>query len=87
MTQTTTVRSLGGNQYNVDIDGDVRIIDLDGVTAVSDDDYKKLEEAGLADDNMLAPMHGEDDAHYVEAMNHVINYSGFDVDAYILENK
>lgn len=83
------VHPLGGNQYGVEYDQDGRhidkVVDLDGLTPVSDEDFEKLEAAGLCDDDFIAPMHADDDLAWEFACEEAVNYSGFDVDAYIEE--
>lgn len=82
-----TTTSLGGNQYSVTIGDETRNIDLDGLTVVSDEDYRRLDDAWLDNDTFIAPMHSDGDMFREEAAHTAANYSGFDVDAYIYENK
>jgi len=80
------VINLGGNQYEVTIGDETRIIDMDGITAVSNEDYDRLEEEGLAD-NFYAPIHSTGDEFWGLALQEMLNYSEFDVEEYIKENK
>jgi len=87
MDTTTTVRSLGGNQYEVTIGEETRTIDLDGYTVISDTDWNRIDDAGLDDDTFISPHHDDGDEFWAAAANEAANYSGFDVDAFIEENK
>lgn len=92
------VTKLGGNQYKVVINLPVtEAVDLDGYTVIKNDDYEKLDEAGLLEGdiadrmNFISPASAEgvdpDDKHFIAAVEYAANYSGFDVDQYISENK
>jgi hypothetical protein len=94
------VESTGGNQYAVTMTGpkgeeEIRSVDMDGIDIVSDEDYQKLVNAGLDADYMFTvDQYSEDlgDEEYQNIANQatanfVLNYSGFDVDDFIKNNK
>jgi hypothetical protein len=92
---TANVEKLGGNQYRVQLsNGKEYDVSVDGSTIVSEKDWNKLDEAGLADETFYYPDEvwgcHEDEcqevAEYV-AMEFELNYSGFNVDEYIKDNK
>lgn len=89
--ETAQVVSKGGNQYLVTIGEDTKNVDLDGMTVMSDEDYNKVEEAGLIqEDTMISPQHwnlAEEDYFFKAALEYAANYSGFQADEYIAENK
>jgi hypothetical protein len=79
---TYEVESLGANQYRVG--GEV--VDLEGFTVMSDEDYARLEELGLDTDDMICPNMwdiGGEDYRFKAALEFAANYSGFDVEQYI----
>lgn len=80
----------GGNQYLVKLGEDSQIVDLDGYTIMSDEDYEKLEALDLIHDTMWCPsmwdVTGDNDYFFRAALDHAANYSGFDVEQYISEN-
>lgn len=83
------VRSLGGNQHRVTCREceEVRDIDLDGLDYVSNEDYDRMEEAGLDMELYLSPQHDVDgDVFWLAAMEEQINYSGIDVEQLIREH-
>ena len=84
------VSSRGGNQYEVTIGDEIRVIDLDGYTIITDDDRALMEAAGLDVDNMdhgtmVSPDMGIDDGDefFAAAVDHCANYSGFNARARI----
>jgi hypothetical protein len=94
-TLESVVNSLGGNQYRVTIKWasgeETQNVDLDGYDVISDDDYEAVESAGLLDDYMISPSHwddcGETDFYFKAALEYAANYSGFNAEEYISENK
>jgi hypothetical protein len=86
---TPIVEGKGGNQYQVTIKGKMEMVDLDGLTIVSNEDYDKLEEElGEASlETFISPQHYAGDIYWLAAVTEVLRYSGFDVDSYISENK
>lgn len=83
------VEKMGGNQYCVSCEecNKTETIDLDGLTIVSDSNYEKIEDAGIDITTFIAPMHADGDPYWEAAANHALNYSGFDVEEYLNENK
>ena len=81
---TKKIEGLGGNQYT--IEGSKEVYDFDGFTVISNEDYAKLEKTGLVSDGFIAPMHSDGEKDWEDIANYIVNYSGFDVDEYILEN-
>jgi hypothetical protein len=94
------VESKGGNQYAVTITSPtgteiMRSVDMDGIDIIGDEDYKKLVNAGLDADYMLTVDQYSEDLGNEEYQNianqataeFVLNYSGFDVDDFIKNNK
>jgi len=77
------VTSKGGNQYEVNGE----LVDMDGYTVVSDEDYAKIEKAGLDGGEFIAPMHSDGDRNWKLVAEYCVNYSGLDVDEWIKENK
>lgn len=89
MKKNIDITPLGGNKYLAkwgDKDEQSELIDMDGVTIVSDDDLEKLEKAGLDNDTFLSPKNGCGDEIWEAVAQYVVNYSGLDVDEYIEEN-
>jgi hypothetical protein len=92
---TATIEKLGGNQYRVQLSNSKKYdVSVDGSTIVSEKDWNKLDKAGLGDGTFYYPdeVWGCHDDEYQEvaeyvAMEFELNYSGFDVDEYIKENK
>ena len=82
-----SIESKGGNQYKVTFKAESKIIDLDGYTMMSDDDYNMIQEAGLIQDEMMSPQFHEGDLFWLAAAKNAANYSGFDVEEYIAENQ
>jgi hypothetical protein len=91
MTNRITIQPKGGNQYLVTINNHSKIVDMDGFTIITNSNRDKLELAGLLADDMISPSMGlevdRDDAHGFEALNYAANYTGFDADKYIAENR
>ena len=93
------VKSQGSNQYLVSIGNVSHVIDLDGYTFCTDDDWSKLESAGCDPTNMyggtlVSPQVAEEMAStdddgdwWLAAVNEAVNYSGFDVDEAIKTEK
>jgi hypothetical protein len=81
------VQRLGGNQYRVTSGDEMRTIDLDGFTVMSDDDYNKLYSLNLVAEDMTSPQHSEGDEMWEAAVTIVANYSGFNADMYIAEHR
>lgn len=88
MQENIKIEGKGGNQYEVTLLQRTEMVDLDGITVVSDEDYTRLQEAGLDDDTIICPAHAEavGDEFFCAAVYHALNYSGFDVDEYILNH-
>jgi hypothetical protein len=89
METTYTVHPRGGNQYEVisEDTGETTVIDLDGMTVMSDEDYDRLEDLGLLRDDMFSYQHSEGDRAWAAAVEYAVNYSGWDIDAYIAEQE
>lgn len=85
--KNTQVVSLGGNQYDVIIDGVTETVYLDGLTVVSNEDYDLIEAAGLDYDSLIAPKHIDDDKFWEAAVEYASNASEFDVEKFISENR
>jgi hypothetical protein len=84
--KNSTVNSLGGNQYGVTIEGKTTTVDLDGFTIMSDEEYKKLDEAEMIEDSMMCPEISEysgEDPFFRAAVEYAANYSGFIAEEYI----
>jgi len=85
------VSKLGGNQYRVEIGKKTEVVDLDGYTIMSNDDYEEIEKAGLVQDTMWCPsiwnVTGDNDKFFKAALEHAANYSGFIASKYIEENQ
>lgn len=83
----STIDKLGGHQYKVTIGEETEIVDLDGYTIMSDEDYKMIEDAGLLDINMVSPstynFSGTATKCELEAIAYAANYTGFDAKRYI----
>jgi hypothetical protein len=79
----------GGNQYLVTIGNRAELVDLDGYTIIRDEDFDKLEKAGLLEDTMWCPKLAQEleksDKFFCAAIDHCANYSGFNVDDYIAD--
>ena len=84
------VTSMGGNKYHVTIGKAEEVIDLDGFTVMSNEDYAEVERAGLTTDDMICPSQWdlkEDGYFFKEALDTAANYSGFSAEEYIEEMK
>jgi len=82
----TTVTSIGGNEYEVTIGDVTQVVDLDGFTPISDDDYTAIDTVvDDMDDSFIAPMHSDGDKFFLAALEYVISYTQFDVDEYLEE--
>ncbi|GEM_PF-6695288 len=92
-TKDLQVRKQGGNQYLVTCLSchTAKVIDLDGFTIMSDKDRAELASARCEMDDSMSPDialdSDGDDLHFLAAVKHAANYSGFDAKKYILENK
>jgi len=82
-----TVTPVGGNNYRVTCGNRSETVDLDGFDVVTNEDFLRIEEAGLDNDVIIAPMHSGGDDFWVAAAEYACNYSGFDVDEYIRDNQ
>ena len=87
----STITSLGGNQYKVTIKNKTKVIDMDGITIISDENMDKLENAGLSTDGFFTPDMWADNSEHPEhdlvIAQHILNYSGFDVDEWLKNNQ
>ena len=81
------IESKGGNQYLVTIGEESRMVDLDGFTIMSNEDYSAIEQAGLLQDDMECPATAKNnklwDNFELAALEYAANYSGFDAEEYI----
>lgn len=88
--KTYNATHIGGNQYTVQCsDGEIRRIDLDGITIISEEDRKKLDDADSDDFGLITIAEGmsaDADPFWEAAANEALNYSGFDVDFHIALN-
>lgn len=85
--KNATIQSLIGNKHKVTIEWVTKIIDLDGMTVISNEDYELLADAWLdRDDRLIAPMHSDWDEHREAAAEQVSHYNWFDIKKYIAEN-
>jgi len=78
---------LGGGSYRVTHGNRTETVDLDGLDVVTNEDFMKIEKAGLDNDTIIAPMHSAGDDFWEAAAEYACNYSGFDVDEYIQDNQ
>jgi hypothetical protein len=85
------VISKGGSKYEVTIGDDTQLINLEGTTVMSDEDFEKIEQAGLLLDEMECPKAARFSElytpHTLAALDYVANHSDFNADNYIEANQ
>ena len=78
------IKERGGNQYEVTIGDETKLVDLDGVDCFTNEDYARIVEEGVDADFIFAPMHNAGDEFWAAAVEYVTQNSRIDIDDYIL---
>lgn len=78
-----TITHLGGNIYQVNEGTAETIVDLDGFTCVTDDDYEELEERGIDTSLFIAPMHCDEEEEK-QAVEYAARRTAFDISTYTI---
>jgi len=79
----TSIKPMGGNQYQVTIGNESRIVDLDGFTVVTDEVSDAMDVAGMDTDLIMSPQYANpegDDPFFEAAVKYVANFSPYSVD-------